>query len=136
MTTSCCPSWVKFCETYYPEFLPNVSTCKSPHQMAGATMKSYYAQKAGIDPKNIVNVSVMPCTAKKFEKTRDELNVDGYRDVDLVITTRELAKMIKQAGIDFRNLNDGKGFDKLLGESSGADVIYYEIGRASCRERV
>lgn len=128
MTTSCCPSWVKFCETYYPEFLPNISTCKSPHQMAGATMKSYYAQKAGIDPKNIVNVSVMPCTAKKFEKTRDELNVDGYRDVDLVITTRELAKMIKQAGIDFRNLNDGKGFDKLLGESSGAGVIFGAAG--------
>lgn len=128
MTTSCCPSWVKFAETYYPEFLPNVSTCKSPHQMAGATVKSYYAQHAGIDPKTIYTVSVMPCTAKKFEKNRPEMENDDVRNVDAVITTRELARMIKEAGIDFVNLNDGFKFDKLMGESTGAGTIFGAAG--------
>ncbi len=128
MSTSCCPSWIKFCETYYPEFLPHVSTCKSPHQMTGAMIKSYYAQKEGIDPKSIVTVSIMPCTAKKFEKNRNEMEVDGLRDVDIVLTTRELAKMIKQAGIDFAKLNDGKSFDKLMGDSTGAGVIFGATG--------
>lgn len=128
LTTSCCPSWVKFAETYYPEFLPNISSCKSPHQMAGATIKSYYANKSNIDPKNIYTVSVMPCTAKKFEKTRPEMVQNGLPDVDAVITTRELAKMIKQARIDFVNLDDGTSFDKLMGESTGAAVIFGATG--------
>lgn len=128
MTTSCCPSWVKFAETYYPEFLPNVSSCKSPNQMAGATVKSYYADIANIDPKTIYTVSVMPCTAKKFEKNRAEMEVDGERDVDAVITTRELARMIKLAGIDFANINDGFEFDKLMGESTGAATIFGATG--------
>lgn len=127
MTTSCCPSWVKFCEQYYPELLPHVSSCKSPHQMAGATIKTYYAQKANIDPKNIITVSVMPCTAKKFEMRREEMEVDGLRDVDAVITTRELARMIKEAGIDFISLPD-MHFDKLMGESTGAGVIFGATG--------
>ncbi|NMD38461.1 MAG: 4Fe-4S binding protein [Christensenellaceae bacterium] len=127
MSTSCCPAWIKFCEQYYPEFLPHVSSCKSPHQMAGATIKTYYAKNAGIDPKDIITVSVMPCTAKKFEKARPEMEVDGLRDVDAVITTRELARMIKEAGIDFVNLPD-MPFDKLMGESTGAGVIFGATG--------
>lgn len=127
MITSCSPGWVKFCETYYPDFIPNLSTCKSPHEMEGAVIKSYYAEKAGIDPKDIVVVSVMPCTAKKFEAARPELGHDGMADVDIVITTRELARMIKQAGIDFANLPDEQ-FDPMLGDYSGAAVIFGVTG--------
>ncbi len=127
MITSCSPGWIKFCEHYYPEFIPNLSSCKSPHEMAGAMIKSYYAEKAGIDPKDIVTVSVMPCTAKKYEAQRPELGHDGLADVDYVITTRELARMIKEAGIDFANLPD-EDFDKLMGESTGASVIFGVTG--------
>ncbi len=127
MITSCSPGWVKFCEHYYPEFIPNLSTCKSPHEMEGAMVKSYYAEKMDIDPKNIVVVSVMPCTAKKFEAKRPELSGTGYADVDAVITTRELARMIKEAGIDFTSLKD-EDFDDLLGESTGAGVIFGATG--------
>ena len=124
MITSCSPGWIKFCEH---DFIPNLSTCKSPHEMEGAMIKSYYAEKAGIDPKDIAVVSVMPCTAKKFEAARPELGHDGLQDVDEVITTRELARMIKEAGIDFVNLPDGE-FDSLLGESTGAGVIFGATG--------
>ena len=127
MITSCSPGWIKFCEHYYPEFIPNLSSCKSPHEMAGAMIKTYYAEKAGVDPKDIVVVSVMPCTAKKFEAKRPELGHDGLADVDHVITTRELAKMIKEAGIDFAKLAD-EDFDKLMGESTGASVIFGVTG--------
>ena len=127
MITSCSPGWIKYCEHYYPEFLPNLSTCKSPHEMEGAMVKSYYAEKAGIDPKDIIVVSVMPCTAKKYEAKRPELSNGGYPDVDVVITTRELARMIKEANIDFNKLPD-EDFDDLLGESSGASVIFGATG--------
>ncbi|MBP3540240.1 MAG: iron hydrogenase small subunit [Clostridia bacterium] len=127
MITSCSPGWIKFCEHYYPEFLPNLSSCKSPHEMAGAMIKTYYAQKAGIDPKDIVVVSVMPCTAKKFEAKRPELSNNGLFDVDHVITTRELAKMIKEAGINFTALED-EDFDSLMGASTGAAVIFGTTG--------
>ncbi len=127
MITSCSPGWIKFCETYYPDFIQNLSTCKSPHEMLGAIIKSYYAEKAGIDPKDIAVVSVMPCTAKKFEADREELAGTGYPDVDAVITTRELARMIKEAGIDFVNLPD-EDFDPLCGESTGAAVIFGATG--------
>ena len=127
MITSCSPGWIKFCETYYPEFIPNLSSCKSPHEMLGAMVKTYYAEKAGIDPKNIAVVSVMPCTAKKFEAQRPELSNDDMQDVDAVLTTRELAKMIKEAGIDFNSLPDGD-FDSLMGQSTGAGVIFGATG--------
>lgn len=127
MITSCSPGWIKFCETFYPEFLPNLSSCKSPHEMEGAMIKSYYAEKEGIDPRDIVVVSVMPCTAKKFEAARPELGHDGLKDVDIVITTRELASMIKNAGINFTRLPD-EDFDSLLGESTGAGVIFGATG--------
>ena len=127
MITSCSPGWVKYCETYYPEFIPNLSSCKSPHEMEGAVIKTYYAEKAGIDPKDIVVVSVMPCIAKKYEAARPELGHDGLADVDVVITTRELGRMIKQAGIDFVNLADEK-FDDMLGDYSGAAVIFGVTG--------
>ena len=118
MITSCSPGWVKFCETYYPDFIPNLSTCKSPQQMEGATIKTYYAQKNGIDPKDIVCVSVMPCTAKKFEVGRDNQSAAGVPDVDIALTTRELARMIERAGITFTALPDEK-FDSILGSSGG-----------------
>ncbi|HIS93636.1 MAG TPA: (2Fe-2S)-binding protein, partial [Candidatus Alectryocaccomicrobium excrementavium] len=127
MITSCSPGWIKYCETFYPEFLPNVSSCKSPHEMMGAVVKSYYAETNGIDPRDIVVVSVMPCTAKKFECQRDELGHEKLPDVDIVITTRELARMIKQAGIDFARLPDGD-FDEMLGDSTGAAVIFGVTG--------
>ena len=127
MITSCSPGWIKYCEHYYPEFIPNLSSCKSPHEMTGAMVKTYYADKAGIDPQNIVVVSVMPCTAKKFEARRPELGRNGMADVDVVITTRELARMIKEAGIDFVNLPD-EDFDSLMGESTGASVIFGATG--------
>ena len=127
MITSCSPGWVKFCEHYFPEFLDNLSTCKSPHEMFGAVAKSYYAEKMGIDPSKIFVVSVMPCTAKKFECQRPEMAANGYADVDVVITTRELARMIRQARIEFTKLPDDN-FDNLLGESTGAGVIFGVTG--------
>lgn len=127
MITSCSPGWIKYCETFYPEFIPNLSSCKSPHQMMGAVVKSYYAEKKGIDPESIYVVSVMPCTAKKFEAGREELSNKGMQDVDAVLTVRELARMIKQAGIDYKRLPD-EDFDPLLGESTGAGVIFGATG--------
>ena len=127
MITSCSPGWVKYCEEFFPEFLPNLSTCKSPHEMLGAIVKSYYAEKMGIDPAKIYMVSVMPCTAKKFEAAREELSNNGIQDVDAVLTVRELARMIKVAGIDFARLPD-EDFDSLLGESTGAGVIFGVTG--------
>lgn len=127
MITSCSPGWVKFCEHFYPEFIPNLSTCKSPNQMQGAVTKTYFAEKNGLDPRDIFVVSVMPCTAKKFEIQRPEMGRDGYRDVDANLTTRELARMIRQAGIDFAHLPD-EDFDDVLGESTGAAVIFGVTG--------
>jgi len=127
LITSCSPGWVKFAEHFYPEFIPNLSTCKSPHQMLGALVKTYYAEKEGIDPASIVVVSVMPCTAKKFECTRPEMRDSGYQDVDYVLTTRELARMIREAGIDFRALPD-ETYDNPLGEYSGAATIFGATG--------
>ncbi|MBN2897163.1 MAG: iron hydrogenase small subunit [Clostridia bacterium] len=128
MITSCSPGWIRFCEFNYPEFLDNLSTCKSPHQMFGAILKSYYAEKQNIDPKKMFVVSVMPCTSKKTESAREEMvNKDGLRDVDAVITTRELGKMIKEARIDFLNLKDEE-FDPIMGEYTGAGVIFGATG--------
>ncbi len=125
--TSCSPGWVKYCETYYPDMLENLSSCKSPHQMVGAIVKTYYAEREGIDPKDIFMVSVMPCTAKKFEKLRDGQSASGYPDVDAVVTTREIAQMIREANIDFANLPD-EDFDDMLGTSSGAGAIFGVTG--------
>ena len=127
MITSCSPGWVKYCETYNADFIQNLSSCKSPHEMLGAVIKTYYAEKVGIAPEDIKVVSVMPCTAKKFEATRPELSEEGQQDVDEVITTRELAAMIRMAGIDFANLPDEE-FDSVLGESTGAGVIFGATG--------
>jgi len=127
MITSCSPGWIKYCEHYHNDFIDNLSTCKSPHQMLGALAKSYYTEKMNIDPNKIFVVSIMPCTAKKFESGREELTVDGLRDVDAVLTTRELAKMIKEAGIDFKALENDR-FDKVMGESTGAAVIFGATG--------
>ncbi len=129
MITSCSPGWIRFCEFYYPEFIPNLSSCKSPHQMEGALIKSYYAEKKGIDPQTIVTVSVMPCTSKKTEASREQhQNTDGLRDVDIVLTTRELARMIREAGIDFCNLPDEGPDMDLMGEYTGAGVIFGATG--------
>ena len=127
MITSCSPGWVKFCEDYYPDFIDNLSTCKSPHQMLGALVKSYYAEKQGIDPEKIFVVSVMPCTAKKFESERDEMKVNNIKDIDAVLTTREIARMIKESGIDFVNLEKGE-YDPLFGDSSGAGALFGATG--------
>ncbi|MDD6396253.1 MAG: NADH-dependent [FeFe] hydrogenase, group A6 [Firmicutes bacterium] len=127
MITSCSPGWIKFAETYYPEFIPNLSTCKSPQQMEGAAIKTWYAEKNGINPEDIVVVSVMPCTAKKFEVGRDDQNAAGVPDVDIALTTRELARMIERAGINFNMLPDEQ-FDSILGESTGAAVIFGSSG--------
>lgn len=127
MITSCSPGWIKFCEHFYPDLLDHLSTCKSPQQMFGALAKTYYAQTAGIDPKEIVSVSIMPCTAKKFESARPEMNASGYRDVDYVLTTRELARMIKEAGIDFLNLKE-EDYDAPMGEYTGAGTIFGTTG--------
>ena len=127
MFTSCSPGWINFAEFYFPQFLPNLSTCKSPQQMFGAVAKSYYAQKIGKRPEDLVVVSVMPCTAKKYESQRPEMNASGVQDVDYVLTTRELAKMIKEAGIDFVNLPD-EAMDAPLGLSSGAADIFANTG--------
>ena len=127
LITSCSPGWIKFCEHYYPEFVDNLSSCKSPQQMFGALIKTYYAQKAGLDPKNIVVVSVMPCTAKKFEIGRDGQSAVGLPDVDVSITTRELADMIRRAGIMFPELPDEE-FDPIFGIASGAGHIFGATG--------
>ncbi len=127
MITSCSPGWVRFAEKNYPDQLSHLSSCKSPHTMFGALIKSYYAQKFNIDPNKICVVSVMPCIAKKFEATREELTVDGRKDVDVVITTRELARMIKQQDIEFTELEDSE-FDDPMGEASGAGAIFGTTG--------
>lgn len=127
MITSCSPGWVKFCEHYFPEMTDNLSTCKSPQQMFGAIYKTYFAQKMGIDPKDIVFVSAIPCTAKKFEVTRDGQDVDGIPGVDIAITTRELGRLIEGAGINFRRLPDEK-FDSPIDVGSGAGAIFGATG--------
>lgn len=127
MITSCSPGWVKFAEYYYPDQLDHLSSCKSPQQMTGAVIKTYYAQKMGIDAKDIYHVSVMPCTAKKFEIGRDDQNAAGVADVDVVLTTRELARMIERAGLKFDMLPDEE-FDAPLGEDTGAAVIFGTTG--------
>lgn len=127
MFTSCCPGWVKFAEHNYPELLPNISTCKSPQQMFGAVLKSYYCQKNNIDPKNLYVVSVIPCTAKKFETAREEMQNGGMPDVDVAITTRELSRMIKGAGITFPSLPDTE-FDNPFALASGAAAIFGATG--------
>ncbi len=127
MFTSCCPGWIKFVEHYYPDFIPNLSTCKSPQQMFGAVLKSYYAQKIGVDPKDLYVVSIIPCTAKKFECKREEERTFAFDDVDASLTTRELAKMIKAAGIKFTELDDEK-FDDPFEIASGAGAIFGATG--------
>lgn len=127
LITSCSPGWVKYCEHYFPEFIPNLSSAKSPQGMYGAMMKSYYAEKNGVDPANMVVVSVMPCTAKKFERTREQNKVDGMDDIDISITTRELAKLIKMAGLNFTELPDEE-FDPVFGGATGAGHIFGATG--------
>lgn len=127
MLTSCCPAWIKFVEHFYPEFIPNLSSCKSPQQMMGATIKTYYAEKMGLKPEDIYFVSVMPCIAKKFERVRENQNAAGVKDVDAVLTTRELSEIIKTCGINFMQLKESD-FDKPLGISSGSGVIFGATG--------
>lgn len=129
LLTSCSPGWIKFCEEYYPDMIPNISSCKSPQGMYGAMMKTYYAEKNGIDPKDLFVVSVMPCTAKKFEIGRDDMSAagEGIPDIDVSLTTRELAAMIKRAGIRFRDLPD-EAFDPAFGIASGAGHIFGVTG--------
>ena len=127
MITSCSPGWIKYIEMNYPELLPHLSTCKSPHQMFGALIKTYFAEKEGIDPSKIYVVSVMPCIAKKFERTRDGMENEGLCDVDNVITTRELARMIKQANIEFTEIEESE-FDAPMGEATGAAAIFGTTG--------
>lgn len=132
--TSCCPAWVKYAEIFYPELLPNLSTAKSPISMQGATIKTYFAKQKNINPKEIINVVIAPCTAKKYEIKREEMNdsseynkIEGLRDNDFVLTTRELAKWIKEENIDFESLKDSR-FDSPLGKGSGAGVIFGNTG--------
>jgi len=127
MITSCSPGWINFIETFYPELLPHLSTCKSPQQMFGALAKTYYANKIGISPERMFVVSIMPCTAKKYESQRPEMYSSGYRDVDAVLTTRELARMLKEAGIDFSKL-PSEDFDAPFGITTGAGVIFGATG--------
>ncbi|MCK5801389.1 MAG: [FeFe] hydrogenase, group A [Lentisphaeria bacterium] len=127
MFTSCSPGWINYMEQFYPQLMDNISTCKSPQQMFGALAKTYYAKKAGVDPKDLIVVSIMPCTAKKYECVRDEMNDSGYQDVDYVLTTRELGRFIKEAGIDFLNLPDEEQ-DTPMGMSSGAADIFANTG--------
>ena len=128
MITSCSPGWVNYAEYYYGDILDHLSSCKSPHQMQGAIIKSYWAKQKGYDPKDVFVVSVMPCTAKKFEKDRPEMEVDGIRDVDAVLTTRELGKLIKRSGINFNKLPDEEWDQDIMGEYSGAGVIFGVTG--------
>jgi NADP-reducing hydrogenase subunit HndD len=127
LITSCSPGWINYCENFFPEFTDNLSSCKSPQQMFGVLVKTYYASKSGVDPSKIYSVSVMPCTAKKYEAARSEMDASGFRDVDAVLTTRELARMIKEAGIDFTSLPD-EDFDAPLGISTGAATIFGVTG--------
>lgn len=127
MFTSCSPGWINFCETYYPDLLDNLSTCKSPQQMFGSLVKTYWADKMGIDPAKIYSVSIMPCTAKKFEASRPEMNDSGYRDVDLVLTTREVGRLFRMTGIDFDRLA-GTNLDSWMGAYTGAAVIFGASG--------
>ncbi|MCU0104680.1 NADH-dependent [FeFe] hydrogenase, group A6 [Acholeplasma vituli] len=127
MFTSCSPGWINLVELYYPEFIPNLSSCKSPQQMAGALIKTYYADKMGFDPKDIVSISIMPCIAKKAEARREGMGRDGNLDVDYVLTTREFARLIKRRGIDFRNLEDSKPFG-MLATYTGAGAIFGATG--------
>ncbi len=127
MFTSCCPSWVVYVEKYYPEFIPNLSSCKSPQQMMGALIKTHYAKKEKFDPKNIVSVSIMPCTSKKYEAARSEMKASGRQDVDIVLTIRELARLIRKKKIDPIKLEDGK-FDPALGISTGAGMLFGSSG--------
>ena len=126
--TSCCPAWVKFCESFYPELIPNLSSCKSPQQVFGALVKTYYAQEEDVDPDDIFSVSVMPCVAKKYEAAREEMNDSGQdRDVDCNLTTQELGEMIKEAGLDLNNLPETE-YDEPMGYASGAGVIFGSTG--------
>ena len=127
LMTSCCPGWVKFVEGQFPDLIPNLSSAKSPHEMEGAIIKSYFAKKMNVNPQDIVVVSIMPCVGKKYEQQREELSVEGLQDVDYVLTTRELARMIKQMGIDFVDLKEGE-FDDPFGRGSGAAVIFGATG--------
>lgn len=127
LITSCSPGWIKYCEHFYPDLLPHLSTCKSPQQMFGALAKTYYAEKMGLKPEDVYVVSIMPCTAKKFEAQRPEMSASGVPDVDAVLTTRELARMLKEAGIDFANLPDEE-YDAPLGISTGAGAIFGATG--------
>lgn len=127
MITSCSPGWINYAEGFFPDMLDNLSTCKSPQQMFGAIAKTYYPKKASINPADIFTVSIMPCTAKKHECARPEMNASGYQDVDVVLTTRELSRMIRSSGIDFTNLEEEE-FDKIMGESTGAGVIFGATG--------
>lgn len=123
MITSCCPAWVKFCETFSPKYTDHLSTAKSPQQMFGSVIKTYFAEKAELNPANIYSVSIMPCTAKKFEAKREEMNDSGYQDVDLVLTVQELARMIRSAGISFKDIAETE-FDMPFGLGSGAGAIF------------
>lgn len=127
MLTSCSPGWINFIETFYPELLPHLSTCKSPQQMFGALVKTYWAQKSNIDPSRIYSVSIMPCTAKKYEAARPEMNASGYRDVDLVLTTREVGRLFRMSGVDFTRIAPSQ-FDSPLGTYTGAGVIFGASG--------
>ncbi|OGI26596.1 MAG: ferredoxin [Candidatus Melainabacteria bacterium RIFOXYA12_FULL_32_12] len=127
MFTSCCPSWINFIEHYYPDLLSHLSTCKSPQQMFGALAKTYYANKAGISPEDMVSISIMPCTAKKFEANRAEMSHNGYKNVDYVLTTREFARMIKQSGLNLMELQDSE-YDQSMGISTGAGLIFGATG--------
>lgn len=127
MFTSCSPGWINYCETYYPDLLNNLSTCKSPQQMFGALVKTYWADKMGIDPAKIYSVSIMPCTAKKYEANRPEMRASGYQDVDLVLTTREIGRLFRMSGIDFNRL-PGAPFDSWMGSYTGAGVIFGATG--------
>lgn len=127
MITSCSPGWVNFIELFYPDLLEHLSTAKSPQQMFGALVKTYYAEKKGIDPKDIVSISIMPCTAKKAEAAREEMGNGQWQDVDYVLTTRELGRMIREAGIDFVNLPE-ENFDAPMGIATGAGVIFGATG--------
>lgn len=128
MITSCSPGWVNYCEYYYGDLLPHLSSCKSPHEMFGAILKSYYCEKAGIDPRDMFVVSIMPCTAKKYEKERPQLQKDGIKDVDAVLTTRELGKLIKRSGIRFDKLPEEQFDNDIVGEYTGAGVIFGVTG--------
>ena len=127
MITSCCPAWIRYIEINYPELVPHLSSCKSPHQMLGALIKTYYAKKENVSPEKIFVVSVMPCIAKNYERQRKELSNNGLSDVDCVITTRELAMWIKEENIDFNNL-DASEFDNPLGRGTGAGIIFGNTG--------